>query len=88
MFLESLRKYPPGSALTRLCNKDFQVPDSDLVIEKGTMVLIPAYPIHNDERYYPNPEVFDPDRFTEEAKASRPKYTYMPFGEGPRVCIG
>jgi cytochrome P450 len=46
------------------------------------------YTIHHDERYYPDPFKFDPDRWTEEARASRPKFSYFPFGGGPRVCIG
>lgn len=72
----------------RICTKDYKVPDSELTIEKGTFVTIPVFGIHMDERYHPNPEKFDPERFTEQQKASRKNYTYMPFGEGPRVCIG
>jgi cytochrome P450 family 6 len=44
--------------------------------------------IQNDPKYYPEPDKFDPERFTEEKKQSRPNYTYFPFEEGPRVCIG
>jgi len=64
------------------------VPDDTLVIKKGTKVLIPAYAIHHDYRYYPDPETFDPERFSPEEKAKRPNGTYMPFGDGPRLCIG
>lgn len=86
--LETLRKYPPGFILARICTKDYKVPDSDLTIEKGTGVVIPVFGVHNDDRYYPDPKKYDPDRFTAEQKASRHNYTYLPFGEGPRVCIG
>lgn len=71
-----------------MANKDYKVPDSDLVIEKGTTVMISTMGLHMDEKYYPDPEKFDPDRFTEEEKATRPNYTYLPFGDGPRLCIG
>lgn len=44
--------------------------------------------LHHDPEYYPNPEKFDPERFSEENKSKRPAYTYLPFGDGPRICIG
>lgn len=85
---ETLRKYPPGFVLGRMCTRDFRIPDSNVTIEKGTNVVIPVFGMHKDERYFPDPEKFDPDRFTEEQKATRHNYAYLPFGEGPRNCIG
>lgn len=59
-----------------------------MVVPKGTRVMIPVYSIHHDPEIYPKPEIFDPDRFTEENKSRRPHYAYLPFGSGPRNCIG
>lgn len=50
--------------------------------------MIPVFALHRDPEYYPNPDVFDPDRFTPENKKLRPPCTYLPFGDGPRNCIG
>ena len=74
--------------LDRKCVKAYNIPNTDIVIEKGCKVVIPSYAIHHDPRYYPDPDAFDPDRFQEENVKSRPSYTYLPFGEGPRLCIG
>ncbi|KAK9884813.1 hypothetical protein WA026_009040 [Henosepilachna vigintioctopunctata] len=85
---ETLRKYPPLAGLSRICTKEYKVPGSHIVLEKGVRVMIPVSGIHHDPDYYPNPEIFDPDRFTEENKKTRPAFSFLPFGEGPRVCIG
>ncbi|RZB40991.1 p450 domain containing protein, partial [Asbolus verrucosus] len=85
---ETLRKYPPVSFLTRRCVKDYKVPGEDVTVEKGTRVVIPVLGIHYDKEYYPDPEKFDPERFNEEKKSSRHSYAHIPFGEGPRICIG
>ncbi|CAG2064945.1 unnamed protein product, partial [Timema podura] len=85
---ETLRKYPPAPNLYRKCTVPYPIPGTSITLEQGTRVLIPAYAIHHDPEFYPEPEKFDPERFTEENKASRPSCTYLPFGEGPRICIG
>ncbi|XP_049788050.1 probable cytochrome P450 6a14 [Schistocerca cancellata] len=85
---ETLRKYPPLPVLNRESNAVYKIPDSDVVLDKGTPVVIPVYGLHHDPEIYPDPERFDPERFSEEQKAQRHPYVYLPFGEGPRICIG
>ncbi|KAJ8944235.1 hypothetical protein NQ314_009512 [Rhamnusium bicolor] len=87
-FSETLRKYPAVPLITRECVEDYKVPGEDVIIEKGTRVFLPIVGIHYDEEYYKNPEVFDPERFNEENKQHLPHYAHLPFGEGPRICIG
>ncbi|XP_060525154.1 probable cytochrome P450 6a13 [Cylas formicarius] len=88
VILETLRKYPALPVIIRACNKTYKIPGTDFEIEKGTLVNIPIVGVHMDEEYYPEPEKFDPERFSEENKSKRPNFTYLPFGEGPRMCIG
>lgn len=61
--VETLRRYPFGPFLNRLCKEDYKIQQTGLIIEKGTPVLIPIDGIHNDPKYYPEPEKFDPERF-------------------------
>lgn len=72
----------------RTCGESYRIPNSDIVIEKGMKVLIPIHAIHHDPLYYKDPDIFDPDRFLEENKKLRDNYTFLAFGEGPRICIG
>lgn len=85
---ESLRKYPPGSNLLRIVTKAYKVPGMNFSLPKGLLVMVPIYGLHHDEDFYPNPEVYDPERFSPEEVRKRNPYTFMPFGEGPRNCIG
>jgi cytochrome P450 family 6 len=92
IFTETLRKYPVFPFLERKCCSDYKLPapsgNETITLPAGTGVYIPVLAIHHDPTYFPEPEKFDPDRFTEDNKRSRPNYTYIPFGEGPRMCIG
>ncbi|KAL1140944.1 hypothetical protein AAG570_000872 [Ranatra chinensis] len=85
---ETLRKYPIFNFLHRKATSAYNIPGTDIVLETGTRVFVPVYSIHHDPNYYPDPERFDPDRFTEEEIAKRPAEAYIPFGIGPRYCIG
>uniref|UniRef100_A0AAT9UTS9 Cytochrome P450 6PZ13 n=1 Tax=Maconellicoccus hirsutus TaxID=177089 RepID=A0AAT9UTS9_MACHI len=84
---ETLRKYPPAARIFRRCCENYTIPQTEVIIPANTSVVISVYGIHMDEKYYNNPEEFRPERFTEEEISKRPNYTYLPFGEGPRVCI-
>jgi len=85
---ETLRKYPPLGILNRECTKRYEIPGTNVILEKGIQVVIPTMGMHYDPQYFPEPEKFDPERFSEEAKSTRHHYAYLPFGEGPRICIG
>lgn len=86
--LETMRKYPPLPLLNRICVKDYKLPDSDLFVEKGTRLVVPVLGLHHDPDYFPEPATFNPDRFNEANKNRIPTCAYIPFGEGPRICIG
>nr|QYA71977.1 cytochrome P450 [Anoplophora glabripennis] len=85
---ETLRLYPVFPILPRVCVKDYEVPGTDFTIKKDTMVMVSNMGIQRDPEYYPDPNRFDPERFSNENKAKRPFVSYVPFGEGPRICVG
>jgi cytochrome P450 family 6 len=55
---------------------------------QGTLILIPVQGFHHNPDFFPNPDVYDPERFNPDQEAERNPYSYLPFGEGPRNCIG
>ncbi|XP_023298808.2 cytochrome P450 6a9-like [Lucilia cuprina] len=86
---ETLRLYTVLPILNRSCLEDYVVPGHpNLVIKKGMPIIIPIGAIHRDEKYYPEPLKFNPDNFTPDKVAERDSVLWLPFGEGPRNCIG
>lgn len=83
---EALRLYPPVWLLSRRAVGDDQLGEFD--VPAGTLVCVSPYVLHRDERFWEEPERFDPDRFTEARSADRPDYAYIPFSGGPRHCVG
>lgn len=83
---ETLRIHPPGFVLQRDCNEACTI--KGVYIPKGLPILIPVYSIHHDPDIWPQPETFDPERFSEAEKAKRHPYAFNPFGYGPRHCVG
>ncbi|KPM11179.1 cytochrome P450-like protein 25 [Sarcoptes scabiei] len=85
---ETLRKYPSALIMGREAADDYRVDEYNLTIEKGTGIIISIYAIHHNPEYYPEPERFDPERFMPGNLEKIIPYTYLPFGGGPRNCIG
>lgn len=85
VFNETMRKYPPINMLIRKCTKEYTIPGSNCVVPKHTQVIIPVYSMHRDPQYFPNPEVFDPERFNDENIKNIKPFTFLPFGEFPSV---
>ncbi|XP_026678357.1 cytochrome P450 9e2-like, partial [Diaphorina citri] len=85
---ETLRMHPSVARVDRHCTLDYTLPDTNIVIRAGESVNVPIMGLHYDPKYYPDPYKFDPDRFLPEEKAKRSPYVFLPFGAGPRNCIG
>nr|XP_033323905.1 cytochrome P450 9e2-like [Megalopta genalis] len=90
---EALRKYPPVPFIDRSCVQKFELspaaPGYDsITIKPGDVLGFPVYGMHHDPKYFPEPEKFDPERFNEQNKDKIDPYVYLPFGIGPRKCIG
>ncbi|XP_044766583.1 uncharacterized protein LOC123322670 [Coccinella septempunctata] len=90
---ETLRKWPFALATDRVVTKEYTIQpekpgEQPLTLEPGTVLLISIVGLHRDPKYFENPDKFDPDRFSAENKKKIIPYTYIPFGIGPRNCIG
>ena len=83
---EAMRLYPSLPLMSRMCAEDTEAGGHP--VKKGTFVFIPIYAIHRHRRLWRDPDTFDPDRFSAEESAGRHRFAYLPFGGGPRVCIG
>ncbi|XP_062444115.1 cytochrome P450 3A9-like [Rhea pennata] len=83
---ETLRLFPLGGRLERSCKKNIEI--SGVTIPKGTVVMIPPFTLHHNPEYWPEPEEFRPERFSKENREAIDPYTFLPFGAGPRNCIG
>lgn len=68
--------------------KSYVIPGTQTELKTGTKIVIPVHAIHYDPKYYPDPYAFEPDRFSDENIHNIQPNTYMPFGDGPRFCIG
>lgn len=91
-FVETLRISPPGFTITKVCTEATELKNYDgkpVKIEKGMVVQIPIYSIHNDPDLFANPHIFNPDRFDGvDLKLLRDEGKFFPFGHGPRMCLG
>jgi len=85
-FQEALRLYPPAWVIEREAVADDEIDGHP--IPAGATLIMPTYLIHRDPRLWPNPEGFDPRRFLPENARAHPRYAYLPFGAGRRVCVG
>jgi cytochrome P450 len=83
---ESMRLYPPVSIFGREVVSDAQI--GDVALPKGSIILISQWVMHRSPRYFDNPETFEPKRWENDLEKKLPRGVYIPFGDGPRVCIG
>ncbi|CAD6227307.1 GSCOCT00006096001.2-RA-CDS [Cotesia congregata] len=90
---EALRMYPAMIIADRLCTKGFELPPAaprakPYLLKPGSLVMLSTWAIHRDLEYFPEPDTFDPDRFLEDRRKTVNSVAYLPFGAGPRMCIG
>ena len=85
---ETLRRYTAPVPLARYCTQDCKLGDTGIVIKAGQQIEIPVHAIHHSDLNYKDPFIYDPDRFMPDQKHLIKPYTYLPFGAGPRHCVG
>jgi cytochrome P450 len=83
---EAMRLYPPAPGFAREPTEDVTIGGYD--VPKGSLVTVNTYTMQRDERFFPDAERFDPERFAAGWETRIPRYAYLPFGGGPRMCIG
>ena len=83
---EAMRLYPPAHSTSRIAARDDHA--MGIAIPKGTAVIISPWLMHRHRRYWAAPDRFDPENFAPDQAATRPRFVYLPFGAGPRICIG
>lgn len=81
-----MRLYPPAPVVVRAAIRDVYLGNE--LIRAGSPTYIPVYAIHRHQLLWDEPDTFDPDRFVPEAVKARHRFAYLPFGAGPRICIG
>lgn len=81
VFNETIRKYPVVDIQFRQCTRDFKIPNSNLTIPEGAAVMLSSQALHHDERYWEEPDKFDPIRFTDENVKKRHPFSYIPFSK-------
>ncbi|KAJ8951057.1 hypothetical protein NQ318_003753 [Aromia moschata] len=86
--METLRMFPPLPFLDRRCIVDYKIPGTNVVIDKGTPIFIPMMGLHYDEKFFSNPKEYNPERWINKNSYNVNGLYYIPFGDGPRTCIG
>ena len=86
VFQEAMRLYPPAPIIARIATRPFSIAGRPVPV--GSMVYVPIYALHRHKALWTRPEEFDPERFAAEPSKERHRYAYLPFGAGPRICIG
>ncbi|VEN47140.1 unnamed protein product [Callosobruchus maculatus] len=90
---ETLRKWPSGVIMDRECTKPYTIQstgseDRPVHLKEGDLIWFSVYGLHHDHKYFPHPQQFNPERFSQQMKKNIVPYTYLPFGLGPRNCVG
>ncbi|MFM7784577.1 MAG: cytochrome P450, partial [Gammaproteobacteria bacterium] len=86
VFREALRLYPPITFMPRVALENTRI--GERRVKRGALVMISPWVMHRHLRLWKDPDAFDPDRFSAEREAEIPQWAYIPFGQGPRICVG